>query len=229
MLDLPTTLAGATAAVGAVGALGTAAYGLVDATKAFGGGVSNFGFPYILRALGPFEAALDNANVYWKATIRANWINGVAKEDQKAAARSLIRLGLSSKTIGSLAAAGRVSETSLKDVLERVETGGVLTTEDAQLLGRLNAAIDASMDAGFERGDQSYRNAARLTAGIFSVLLSLWGGYLTANSHLIHGEGAFWVMPSLFVGLVAVPIAPVAKDLASSLQAAAAAVQAVKR
>jgi hypothetical protein len=40
--------------VTAVGALGSAAMGLVDTTKLFGGGPSNFGFGHIEGALAPF-------------------------------------------------------------------------------------------------------------------------------------------------------------------------------
>lgn len=43
-----------TNALGAVAALGTAAYGLVDATKAFGGGASNAGFRFIRDEVQPF-------------------------------------------------------------------------------------------------------------------------------------------------------------------------------
>jgi hypothetical protein len=233
MSSLTDALAGATAAITAAGALGTASFGLVDATKAFGGGVSNCGFGYVERALKPFAAALNHANADWRLTVRANWINGMAKDDQKAAAKSLIRLGLSSANAAALAVAGHVDEAALRAVLTAVETGGALTTQDAQLLGRFNAAIDAAMDAGFERGDQQYRNASRLTAGLISVGLALWAGYLL----YVHGmpKDLTWsgfassqlFGSSILAGIVAVPIAPMAKDLASSLQAAAAAVKAV--
>ena len=235
MSNLTDALAGATAAITAAGALGTAAFGLVDATKAFGGGVSNCGFGYVERALKPFAAALNHANADWRLTVRANWINGVAKDDQKAAAKSLIRLGLSSANAAALAVAGHVDETALRAVLTAVETGGPLTTQDAQLLGRFNAAIDAAMDAGFERGDQKYRNASRLTAGLFAVVLAVWAGYLL----YVHGVPpktaslwGFWdspyLWPSVLAGIVAVPVAPIAKDLASSLQTAGAAVKAIR-
>jgi len=95
MTDVGTTLAATTSAVGSIGGLGTAAVGLVDATKAFWGGVSNLGFGYITKALKPFESALTGANTEWRDTIRANSIIRIAKNDQKAAAKSLIRLGLS--------------------------------------------------------------------------------------------------------------------------------------
>jgi hypothetical protein len=229
MTGITDALAATTAAITAMAALGAASYGLVDATKTFGGGVSNVGLGSLTKALAPFQPALNNANARWQDTIRANWLNGVAKEDQKATAKSLVRLGLSSNNAADLATAGHVDAAALATALTNIETGAALTTADAQVLGRLNAAIDATMDAGFERADQQYRNTSRLVAGVFAIGLSIWAGYLLGAHGGVEGltpQNFFW--PSFFVGLVSVPIAPVAKDLASSLQAAASAVKAVK-
>ena len=116
-------LANSAGIVVAIGALGTASFGLVDASKVFGGGASNFGYGHIKHALAPFSDALKNAEHDWALTIRANWINGMPKEDQKAAAKSLIRLGLTSKNVGKMAQAGHVDEASLVKVVEKVEQG----------------------------------------------------------------------------------------------------------
>jgi hypothetical protein len=234
MSELTTALAGATSAIMAVAGLGTAAFGLVDSTKAFWGGVSNLGFGQVKACLSPFAPALTNANSDWLTTIRANWINGVAKDDQKAAAKSLVRLGLSSANAAGMAAAGHVDGARLVAIIQAIETGGSLSSADAEVLGRFNGAIDAAMDAGFEHGDQVYRNGSRLLAGVFAVGLAVWAGALLGSSGMGPGahSGAFWnwplFWPSILVGIVAVPVAPIAKDLASSLQAAATAVQAVK-
>ena len=211
----------------AMGALGTAAFGLVDASKAFDGGVSNVGFGAVLKALTPFQPALARATGGWRATLRANWINGVAKEDQKTAAKTLVRLGISSTDVEALAGAGGVDATALANVLKVVESGQPLSVQDAQVFGRLNAVIDAAMDAGFERGDQQYRNASKLAAGVFALILAWWAAYLLGDApagtlpSAIHARLFWW---STLVGVLAVPVAPIAKDLASSLQAAAAAV-----
>jgi hypothetical protein len=117
-----------------------------------------------------------------------------------------------------MAAAGHVDAIRLTEIIRAIEAGTLLTTSDADLLGRFNGAIDAAMDAGFERGDQQYRNACRLVAGLFAVGLSVWAGALVSVD--------FWT--SVLAGLIAVPLAPIVKDLASSLQAAATAVQSVK-
>jgi hypothetical protein len=231
-----TVITNTAAAITAIGGLGTAAFGLVDATKAFGGGVSNFGFRHVETALKPFREALQGANADWMLTLKANWINGVAKEDQKAAAKNLIRLGLSSGNATTMAEAGHVDAARLSAIITAIESGGALSTSDAVVLGRFNAAIDAAMDAGFERGDQEYRNAARVTAGIFAIALAVWAGALISTTSAISSHpisfsaylssGSVWV--AILIGIIAVPIAPIAKDLASSLQAAANAVRSVK-
>ena len=236
MSEITDALAGTTAAIAAAGGLGTAAFGLVDATKAFGGGVSNCGFGHVRRALVPFAAALTSTRSDWVVTIRANWINGVAKDDQKAAAKALIRLGLSGGNTKAMAVPGHVDPDRLDAIIKAVEAGLPLTSQDADVLGRFNAAIDAAMDAGFELGDQQYRNSCRVVGGVFAVALAVWAGALMS----LHGIGGvaptplcayvgtatFW--SALFVGIVAVPLAPVAKDLASALQTAASAAQAIK-
>ncbi len=234
MSNLTDALAATIAAITALGALGTAAAGLVDATKAFWGGVSNFGFGHIKTALAPFKAALDNANPDWQDLVHASWINGVALDDQKMAVKSLIRLGLSAANYAEIAKAGHVDPEALKTALTNIEAGTSatapgLTSADANVLGRLNAMIDTAMDAGFERGDQKYRNASKVAAGLFSVALAIWAGQLIPPDRASgwSSTSVFWA--SVLAGLLAVPIAPIAKDLASSLQAAAAAVQAVKK
>src|SRR5580658_5180155 len=101
--------------VTAIGGLGTAAMGLVDTTKLFGGGPSNFGFGYIKDDLKQYLDALDPAGATSPVknkvlqTLRANWLNGVAKADQKATAKSLIHVGLTPATAVALAKAAGVS------------------------------------------------------------------------------------------------------------------------
>src|SRR6266436_10419985 len=102
-------------AIGAVGALGTAAFGLVDATKSYRGGVSNVGFGDLTVVLSRFAVALDQAlgSNEWRTVVHAHWINGRPKDEQKAIVKSLIRLGLSPETAPDLAKAGHVDPEAL--------------------------------------------------------------------------------------------------------------------
>lgn len=216
------------AIITAIGALGTAAFGLVDATKAFGGGVSNFGFPGLNRVVSRFSVALDRAlgndekgKAEWRRVVRSHWINGRPRDEQKAIVKSLIRLGLAPETADALAKAGHVKADALAAVAAKLERGTALTEIDLNVLGRLDASVEAQLDAAFDRADQLYRNVSRAFAAVFAIGLTL-----LATWALEWGQDR-WAL-AFVVGLLAVPFAPIAKDLASSLQAAAAAMRAAK-
>jgi len=216
--------------IAAVGALGTASYGLVDATKAGPkGGISRVGFRFIQRALQPFENALmqiDDTAPY--AAIQANWINAVPKADQKLATRNLIRLGLTEANATTMAAKmPSIDSHGFAAAVAAVRGGQPLTDVQLDLLGRFDAIIDSRLDAAYERADQRYRNIARLSAGFTAVVLALAGqATLMATGNLSFNTGSF--MQAFLVGLVAVPMAPVAKDLTSALTTAISAFKASK-
>lgn len=199
----------------AIGALGTAAFGLVDASKAFRGGVSNRGFGFIRGALAPFDVALTNAlgeGCDWRALMRAHWVNGRPKDEQKAIAVSLIQLGLTPETAPAIAPAGQVAPEALGAVVVALTNGIELTPEQLNVLGRFKATIEARIDAAYERADQVYRNTARLAAGVVAVLLALAAAYIARSENYL---------AAFLIGLVAVPMAPIARDLASALSTAA--------
>ena len=80
MDELAGTLGYIVKLIAAAGALGTAAFGLVDASKAFWGGMSNPGFGYIRKAVETLLATAGGATAFGRteimATLRANWLNG---------------------------------------------------------------------------------------------------------------------------------------------------------
>lgn len=206
----------------AVGALGVAAYGLVDATKAFRGGISNRGFGFIETALTPFAPALEealggNPGCDWRAVMRSHWVGGRPKEEQKAIAVSLIQLGLNAANAEAIATAGQVSPDELGKIVVALESGTELSPEQLNVLGRFKATIEARIDAAYDRAEQVYRNSARFAAGFVSVALALAAAYLLYGNQ--GNPDRYWV--ALLVGLVAVPLAPIAKDVASALSTAA--------
>jgi hypothetical protein len=208
--------------LGAVSGLGTAAMGLVDATKAFGGGPSNFGFKRIKTAVRPFLSFNTNAEFDVLQTLKANWLNGVAKADQKAKAKSLIHLGLTKDNAAALAAAAGVDAVKLQSLATKTATGTPASQDEINVLGQFDVVLSAILDAAYERGDQQYRNACKVLALIFSTILGGIGGWI------VFGYGPQLAL-SLLVGFTATPLAPVSKDLASSLQAAVTAVGTIKR
>lgn len=234
MVELSGTLTEIVNFVTAAGALGTAAMGLVDASKAFRGGPSNLGFGYIETTLEPFLAPLGaKSSAFGKAevleTLKANWLNGVAKADQKAKAKSLIHLGLTKGNATRLAAAAGVDAKKLTSLAQKVVAGDQPTQDEVNVLGQFDAVLSAMLDTAYERGDQKYRNASKCLAMLVATILGGIGGWIVfgAQSSTFFTSREFAL--SLLVGLIATPLAPIAKDLTTSLQSAVGAVRTLKR
>ncbi|MFI5020252.1 MAG: hypothetical protein ACHQRJ_01185 [Alphaproteobacteria bacterium] len=219
----------------AAAALGTAAMGLVDSSKVFCGGPSNFGFGYIKGAISPFlaqapggAAAFGSAKVL--QTLNANWLNGVAIADQKAKAKALIHLGLTQGNAATLAEAAGVDGAMLKTAAASIATSTALTPSQIGVLGQFDAVLSAVLDAAYERGDQKYRNACKLLAMLVATVLGGLGGWLVYGSGTEPVSQYFcsWKFGiSLLIGISATPLAPMAKDLATSLQTAVSAVRTI--
>ncbi|MGA3306400.1 MAG: hypothetical protein ABSC26_10395 [Stellaceae bacterium] len=226
-IDVPTI----TGVISAVAALGTAAFGLVDTLKTLpNGGVSNIGFGTIRKCLHPVAKAFDAIGEVdpWN-TLHANWINGVAEAQQKSVAKSLIHLGLTSKNAPHMARALGIDPTVLSQTAASIATGTALTTQQTNALGRFDTMVGAILDAGYEQADQKYRNFAKLCAALIAVLLAVVAGWLLRTGTTTEYLQSPIFLEAILVGLVSTPLAPVAKDLTSSLQAAANAMNTVKK
>ena len=192
----------------------------------------------LLGARGAGAEVFDGAQIL--GTLKANWLNGVAKADQKAIAKSLIRLGLTPGDAPRLAAATGVDENELTAAAQRVQDGTALTQQDINILGRFDATVSAVLDLGYERADQIYRNTTKATAALVAIILAAIGGGIifyndaaSASPPSSASLGGYLASPlfllSIVIGAMSTPLAPVAKDLSSSLQAAVKAVNAVRR
>lgn len=215
----------------AIGSLGTAAYGVVDVSKGFGGGVSNRGFGDIKKVVSQFipsspgssGSALSQTSVL--DTLRANWLNGMALGDQKSVAKALIKLNLNEDTAGKMAAATGVNADVLKSIARKLPTGTKLEGSETDAYGRFDLLLSALLDQGYQRGDQRYRNSAKLLAVPVAVALALLGAWAIAGS----GLKSLDVWRAVAGGLLATPLAPVAKDLASAIQQGTKLAQAWKK
>ncbi len=208
------------AMIAAVGALGTAAYGLVDVSKVAGGGISNAGFSFIKAALKPYQGALELIGGQATAIIRANWLNGIPKADQKAKVKALVRLGLTTATAEESAkGVPSIDGPTLKAIATKLQAGTALATSDIDLLARFDAILDAQLDGAFERADQLYRTSAKFLAAIVAVVLAVLAVAIV--------DWNYWPI-AIVAGLVSTPVAPIAKDLSSALATAVSAMKAVK-
>lgn len=224
--------------VAAIGGLGLASFALVDTSKVlYRGGVSHSGFRYIegaVRQLLPQErltsgAAKPGARRTLLDILHGNWIGGASAGDQKAIAKSLIKLRLSTTTANAYAEATDVDAQVLSQVAENMKSGNTLSTEQVNVLGRFDLALTAILDEGYQRADQRYRNMARFYASIVSVVLALLGGWAVAN---VGPAQYFWTANMWLAGLcglLAIPLAPISKDLTSALTAGVKLAQTIKK
>ncbi len=228
-LDAPATLPNLSTLILAVGALGTAAFGLVDAFKALpGGGVSRFGFKFVKQVIDKVLPVSSGAkgNVLARGdlifTLQSQWINGAASlADQVNIAKSLVKLRLMPETAGAMADATGVDKEVLTQVAQSMKDAKALSTPQSDVYGRFDLMLTTLLDQAYQRAEQRYRNAAKLSAVGVAVVLSV-----VAGNYVVPGHVNFW--QAVVLGLVATPIAPVAKDLASAIQTASKAIQAFK-
>jgi hypothetical protein len=216
-------------AITAVGGLGTAAFGLVDATKVFWGGINHVGFGGIskrIQALMPETGAGVNALPVLEAinTLKGNWFNGTDLTSQKAIAKSLVKLHLNTANAPAVAKATNTDPDLLATVAGKMTTGTALLPAESDAFARFDLILTAMLDETYQMADQVYTNGARALAVVFSVGLAFAGSWILAPDKL----GSNWG-EALIIGLLATPLAPIAKDLSSSLAAAVNALQAVRK
>lgn len=225
-MTIELTSAGALATmVLATGALGTAAFGVVDGLKWTRLGES--GFPTIKKLLGPeLMRALHNAyGEGYEEFLRAQYRDGRGKGEIGRTLRQGIRIGLYNMpevNIGTLAAQlPGVNATALKSAALVLKSGKETPTdEQRQALARFELAVDARIDAALALAEDRYVGAARGAASIFSIVFALVVGFILGLSE--GGIGGLWqtVGLSFLIGIAAVPVAPVAKDVATALSSA---------
>ncbi len=216
----------------AMGGLGTAAFGLVDSTKVFWGGVNRIGFTSIKNTVtrltpGTPVNGLSQAKIL--ETLRANWYNGQDLASQKAVAKTLIKLGLNTGNAVAVADAAGVDRAALQSIVTKMTAGTALTSSESDVNGRFDLILTAMLDEAYQDGDQQYTNWTRVVAAIFAVLLAFLGGWTLKGGvfgdYLMSND--LW--RALITGVLAIPLAPIAKNLSSALAAAANAIQAVKK
>ena len=220
------TLASLTTQITAVGALGTAAFGLVDAFKALpGGGISRAGFKFIrakVKELTPSDPAIDKGGLGQAAvlyTLMSQWINGVDSGDQLNIAKSQIKLRLTPTTAPSLAITTGVDPTILTNVSTKIAAGTSLSQQESDTYGRFDLMLTTLLDQAYQRADQRYRNVAKLTAIPVAVALSMIAArYVPGISE----------PQAALLGLVATPLAPIAKDISTAIGNSAQALQVFK-
>ena len=191
--------------------LGASSSALVDATKSFDGGVSNVGFSYIKYAITPFEDALNATNPRQGIeTIRANWLSGMATADQLTAAQSLISLGLTTTTAPKVAKTlANLDANEFVAAVTATSNGQALTDLQKTVMKTFDDTVTARLNAAIQRADKQYECAAKLAASALAIVLAVLGVTVVAGGH----PGSDDLLLGVVAGVLATPVAPVAKDL----------------
>jgi len=220
----------------AIGGLGTAAFGLVDASKATFSFINRIGFNHIRDVVSDLTPEGASAGVSFNAlpqtnilaTLEANWANGNDVGSQKAIAKSLIKLHLNASNAPAVAAKSNVDPDLLSAVAANIVSGTSLTQQEGDAYARFDLIVTAMLDEAYQISEQVYRNSTRMLAAIVAVALSLTGGWAMVNLSATYWQSRD-VLLALLVGLLATPLAPIAKDLSTALATAVNALQAVKK
>ncbi len=195
----------------ATGALGTAAFGVVETLKILPA-IGNAGFPVAQRHLGPLHQALEVAyGGQYLDLLRGQY----RAEDRDLLARSLrqgVRVGITDANAGVIAGfLGSIDTAILAAAIKAAESGDSMTAQQRNIIGRYELAADARIDAALTLARARYIDVARITAMVVALTISFAVGLSAPN-------GDWFTV--LVVGLAAVPLAPIAKDVASGIQAA---------
>ena len=216
--------------------MGTAAFGLLEAVKPVFPWINHIGFGGIHKTVsgltpdgsqaGAPVNSLPRKNVL--ESLLANWVNGTDLASQKAIAKSLIKLHLSAGNAAALAVTTNVDAAVLGVVAGKIASGTSLTQPESDVYARFDLIVTAMLDEAYQQADLLYRNWTRGLAAVIAVALAFVGGW-----SLVGGWENFWWKPDMFlallVGLLATPLAPIAKDISTALATAVNTMQLVKK
>lgn len=198
------------------GALGTAAFGVVEALKWTRLGVA--GYDQIPAMLGPplMQALAVAYGDEYDSLLRAQYRKPGGEAELGRTLRQGVRIGLSPDNAAALATyIGRVDAFAFKGAIQALAEGKDLSDAQRNLIGRFELAVDSRIESALSLASDRYIGMLRGVASVFAVVLGLVAAKLM-NEDLALG---------FMVGIVAVPLAPIAKDVVAALKAATGALK----
>jgi hypothetical protein len=204
----------------ATGALGTAAFGIVEALKWTSLGETGFGTA--LAMLGPLRTTLQVACGPEYETL----LRGQYRGERAELVRSLrqgVRVGLTPATVPEIAKfLGSLDMTTLADAVAAANEGRELTPRQRNAIGRFELAADARIDAAVTVALGRYAGGNRVAASVVALTIAIVAAAtIRANDETV----VSWAQAAI-IGIAAVPLAPIAKDVVSGIQAATRALRA---
>ena len=225
----PISSVSVTQVITAIGALGVAASGIVDAAKTGLSFINRIGLEHITETVRRLTPEPNGVNSLEREDIlravEANWINGEDLGRQKCVAVTLIMGHMIRANSPGLAERTNTDPATLQSIATKTLTGDPFLPEEAAVQTRFQLILNTLIDEAYQRSDERYRNGTRTLAGCIAVLLAFAGGWVLMGSGFWTWRHAF---AALVVGLIAIPMAPIAKDLSSTVAAFANTLQAPK-
>jgi hypothetical protein len=207
---------GITTFILAAGGLGTAAFGIVEASKWLRV-VGEAGFGAALRIIGGLTGPLAVAyGAQWETLLRAQYRGDLG--DLRRLMRQGVRVGLTPANAPAVAQdLGSLDGAALADAVSVAMRNATLTDAQRAVIGRYELAADARVDAALTVAQADYTGTVRILASVVAIAIALVVGWKLAPHR---------TTLALLLVIAAVPLAPIAKDVAAGIQAATRALKA---
>jgi hypothetical protein len=201
----------------AIGAVGTAAMGIAEGFKSVK--LTPLGFKKLEEEIGwASESLAVSYGRNYRQLLMSLYRNDRRKGELPRVLRQAVRIGMNSKTAKTMAqVVGGCDAKTLSAVAEKVTEGETLDDTERNILGRFEIAADARIDAAFALAERAYANSIRFRASLVALTLSFVAAIALKQSP----DGFF---TAFIVGIIAVPFAPIAKDVAKGFQSAVMAI-----
>lgn len=201
----------------AIGALGTAAYGIVDGLKLFG--IGSIGFGKISSFLGP-NLMKSLESVYGKdckQLLIAQYIKGRGQGDLVSTLRQGFKLGLPKLDLNQISNEfPEMDIEGLSGAADAVREGRDPEENEQIALARFDIVIDTKIEAAMALAESKYVNSIKLISAFVAVAISIFVSWKLSPL----GDSSSSIIYGVIIGLLAIPISPVAKDLAKAVTAA---------
>lgn len=210
-------------AVGAAGTLGTACSGIVDGLKWTPLGTA--GYPKLRQLLGSelMEAVKTTYGSRWDGLLRSQYRQDWARSPLGTTLQQGVRAGLNAGNAPRIASfLGNIDAGALTSAVEREQRHEAPTDADRAVMSRFEQAVNTQIAGALAGAQDFYHSSLKLVAGILAIGMSELTAYLAGGFPGWIGGG--W-LTGMLVGVVAVPLAPLANDVANALQATSVALR----
>lgn len=210
--------------VGYIVIVGVAAFGVVDSLRSLFPFIDRIGIGYILRTItsltpesgeSPSGTGLHQKQIL--GAIEARWIIGEKPLDQKDFAASLTKTHLNPANAAAVASVTNLDKQLLTSAAAKLKSVTPLTIPEQGSYTQFELTVASMIDEAFLRSVRANQNGMRILSAGVCVALSLVCGWVlnerTLEAYLYSGD----MCRAILLGLAAVPVVPVARDVSTAV------------